>query len=57
MKVYDQSHKKYRYFAKSAGKSTSILIAYIAFFTKMQKRQPQKMRFAFLISENTMFLE
>ena len=42
-----------RYLAKTIGPSISILSTYIVFFTKMQKRQSPKMRFAFLISENT----
>jgi hypothetical protein len=41
------------YFAIMAGSSTSIQIAYIVFFTKLQKRQNPKMRFALRISENT----
>jgi hypothetical protein len=41
----------------STGLSTSIKSTYIVFLTKMQKRQIPKMRFAFLISENTMFLK
>jgi hypothetical protein len=43
----------YRFLAITAGSSISIYIAYIVFFTKMQKRQSPKMKFAFLISENT----
>jgi hypothetical protein len=42
-----------RYLAIMAGSSTSIQIAYILFFTKMQKRQTPKKRFTFLISKNT----
>ena len=45
------------YLAKSATWNESIPIAYIVFLTKMQKRQNPKMRFAFLISENTKFLK
>ena len=46
-----------RSLAKSAGLTNSIKSSYIVFFTKMQKGQSPKMRFAFLISENTMFLK
>ena len=42
-----------RFLAKSAGLTNSIKSSYIVFFTKMQKGQSPKMRFAFLISENT----
>jgi len=38
---------------QTSGPNTSIKNSYIVFFTKMQKRQSPKMRFAFLISENT----
>jgi len=43
--------------AMSTGKSTSIKSAYMAFVTKMQKRQSPNKVFTFLISENTMFLK
>jgi hypothetical protein len=46
----------YWYLAMSAGFSTSIKSSYILCLTKMQKRQTPKMRFAFLISGNTKFL-
>jgi len=42
-----------RYLAKTARSNTVIKSSYILFLTKMQKRQSPKMRFAFLISKNT----
>jgi hypothetical protein len=45
--------RQLRYLSIIAGPRTSTEIAYIAFLTKLQKRQCPKMKFAFLIPKNT----
>jgi len=45
------------FLAINTGQSTSISITYILFLTKLQKRQTLRNGFAFLISDNTMFLK
>jgi hypothetical protein len=44
---------KYRYLAKSTGSSISILITYILFLTKLQKRQTPEKGFASIENDIT----
>jgi hypothetical protein len=45
----------FRYLAIKTGSSISISITYIAFVTKMQKKQTQKRRFALIENDITGF--